>query len=1014
MTRSNFNMERISTQMHALGNLRYRSITPVTTFRVAYDDGSVVNPDIPDDASFSGEMQIEDTWKGRDTYLWLQVTHTFSQSWRGKDVVGVFDFGRTGMGGNDGFESLLYINGIPVQGVDSNHKEVFFKLEETGYSPVFTFRLWSGLEGGGEPQVQFHRLKTAFFGWLDNQVDAYWYLVNNCIATIGLLHNDSPTKYRLEDAVVQSYGFVDWSNPKSNEFYDSVGQALRDLEGSLHSIPTEKDVLVSCVGHTHIDLAWLWRYRHTREKAVRSFLTVNRLMDRYPAYLFMHTSPQLYEAVKQDMPSLYEQIKERVQQGRWEPSGAMWVESDCNVPSGESLVRQLLYGKRFFRKEFGKESTFLWLPDVFGYSWALPQLLKLAKVDTFVTTKISWNDTNRQPHDTFWWRGIDGTEVMTHFITTPDTQPTTPFYTYNGYVQAQSIQGVWQSYQDKDINNELLVCYGYGDGGGGPNRDMLENIEALKQIPGIPEVRTSLVGEYLEGLHKKVTKNGQKAAVWDGELYLEFHRGTYTSQAKIKRMNRKLELAYRNAECLQTLASLAENSFSSYPDAMLENGWKLILKNQFHDILPGSSIHEVYEDTEKDYEMAMSWAEKAQTDAQVKLQITEDADSYTVFNSTSFERTSLVRLPHGACEVVTVAPLSSAQIHPISHKEPSPFIVGKNSLDTPHSTLRWNEKGHLISLFDKAADREVLSGVGNVLEVSEDRPRAFDAWELESTIGLKTEYVEDIEQIEVLEQGPLSACVRFIWRYRHSRIVEDLIVYAHTPRIDFHVVADWQEKAKIMRVAFPVDVRSSVARYDIQFGSLERPTHMNTSWDAAKFEVVGHQWADLAETGFAVALLNDCKYGYDIHNNVMRLSLVKSSEYPDHTAEQGAHEFTYALYVHTEPWHESRLMEEAWDLNDPMLVIPGSMQSHIPRFDFSQCKAALDSLKKSEDGEDVIIRLHENRGGKRQIKIGLPATCKAWMLVDLLEEPMEDAWHEDLLIEYCLHPFEVATFRVRL
>jgi alpha-mannosidase len=1013
MTRPNFNMERILTQMHVLETLRYRSVIPVTTFQSAYDDGAVVNPGLPADTSFTGEMHIQDTWRGRDTYMWLRFTQTFPKSWKGKDVVGVFDFGRTGMGGNDGFESLLYINGVPVQGVDSNHKEVFFNLEETGYSPVFTFRLWSGLEGGGEPQVQFHRLKTAFFGWLDANVDRYRYLVNNCIATIGLLDDNASTKYHLEDAVVQSYGFLDWSEPRSNEFYESAGRSLEYLEESLRSIATEKDVLVACVGHTHIDLAWLWRYRHTREKAVRSFLTVNRLMDRYPEYVFMHTSPQLYEAVKQDMPPLYEQIKKRIQQGRWEPSGAMWVESDCNVTSGESLVRQLVYGKRFFRKEFGKESSFLWLPDVFGYSWALPQLLKLAKVDTFVTTKISWNDTNHMPHDTFWWRGIDGTEIMTHFITTPDTQPTTPFYTYNGYIQPQSIQGVWQAYQDKDINNELLVCYGYGDGGGGPNRDMLENLKALKQIPGIPQVRTCMVDEYLENLHKNICDKGDKVAVWDGELYLEFHRGTYTSQARIKRMNRKLELVYRNAECLQTIACLARGGFSSYPNDLIEDGWKLILKNQFHDILPGSSIHEVYEDTENEYEKAMSWGLEIQHKAQVNLGLT-NTDTYTVFNTASFERTSLVRLPKGGCELVTVSPLSYAQIRPVKQKVESPFILGENSIDAPHAVLQWNEKGQIISLFDKAADREVLCGAGNLLEVSEDRPRAFDAWELESTINLKTEYVEDIESIEVIENGPLSVCIRFVWRYRNSKIVEDLIVYAHTSRLDFHVMMDWQEKSKILRVAFPVNVRSTVARYDIQFGSLERPTHMNTSWDAAKFEVVGHQWADLAETGFGVALLNDSKYGYDIHNNVMRLSLLKSAEYPDHTAEQGKHEFTYALFVHTEPWYESRLIEEAWDLNDPILVFSGSVKSTLPHFDFSQCNAFLDALKKSEDGQDIIVRLHENRGGTRNIRIGLPSICTSWMLVDLLEEPMEDTWHGDSVIEYNLHPYEVATFRIRL
>lgn len=353
-------------------------------------------------------------------------------------------------------------------------------------------------------------------------------------------------------------------------------------------------VNVYCVGHTHIDMAWLWRLKYTHEKASRSFSTVLRMMEMFPEYIFLQTQPQIYEYIKEDFPEIFEEIRKRVKEGRWEADGGMWVEADCNLTSGESLTRQLLIGSRFLKEEFGKDVEYLWLPDVFGYSWALPQILKKSGIDVFMTTKISWNQFNRMPHDTFHWKGMDGTEVLTHFITTPESWngPDSWFYTYNGLLTAKTVKGVWEAYSEKAMNKDLLISYGYGDGGGGVNRDLLEARRRIDKIPGLPNLKTSTAGDYFRKLKENVENTDQYVNTWDGELYLEYHRGTYTSQAYNKRMNRKMELLYRRAEWMTAMAAMGAGSLSLAAQEKLTKGWKMILTNQFHDIIPGSSIHE--------------------------------------------------------------------------------------------------------------------------------------------------------------------------------------------------------------------------------------------------------------------------------------------------------------------------------------------------------------------------------------------------------------------------------------
>ncbi len=1018
MIRNKYNLDRIEKQIQKFADLRYLDRQMITDFSTAPDDGTVVNPKPKSSSLFTDSIQIKEYWKGRDTYLWLKFDYTIPQEWRGKTIVGKFDFGRTGMGYNSGFESLLYLNDVPYQGVDSNHEEVFIDTKEYGEQIAFKFRLWSGLEGGGAEEIQYYQLKTAFISLFSTATDEYYSLMTNCISTARRLPSTLALQYKLEDCIVSSYNLVDFTNPESTSFYDSVALALQTLQDDLASLDQKSDYTVTCIGHSHIDLAWLWRYKHTREKGVRSFTTVNRMLLQHPDYLFMQSSPQLYSSLKEDDPELYKHITNWVQEGRWEASGAMWVEADCNIPSGESLARQLIYGKKFFREEFGLDSKFLWLPDVFGYSYALPQLLKSAGVDNFITTKISWNDTNKMPHDTFLWKGLDGTEVITHFITTPEVTADVSFYTYNGMITPETVTGVWENYRDKAINTDMLICYGYGDGGGGPTRDMVKSIESLKQIPGLPVVKSGFVQDYLDKLNTTIQEAGESVAVWDGELYFELHRGTYTSQARIKRTNRKLELAYRDAEILSAMAAIKARDLEAYPASKLEEGWKLILKNQFHDIIPGSSIKEVYRDSEIEHRVADHIAGDAITRASQTL--LEESEEFTVFNTFSRKRKALVKVDarhamQSGYALVAMQPFSQSPLASIicDTSELGTITYKDGCIETDLLTVRWNAQGQLTSVFNKENNRETLAANANCLEISEDRPREYDTWELDPTLAMKMETITNLVSSELIDEGPLFVKVRFTWTYNKSTISQVLTVYAFSSRIDFITEVDWHEKQKTLRTAFPVNIRSLTARYDIQFGTIERPTVKNTSWDEAKFETVGHQWADFSERGFGVGLLNDCKYGYDIHGNVMRLSLLKSAESPDTRAEAGMHAFTYSLYPHAQPWYESELLTQAWDLNSPLFAFQGKMGEDFPLFSIESKNACIDAIKRSEDNDGFVIRMHENTGGQDTIHIELPDCFSSWSQTNLLEEPL-GPWENGTTIRYTLRPYEIVTFKARL
>jgi len=1031
--------EKLSERIRELSEYRYRDAIVLSELRFSLDSGQVGRR--PTEGGEWSIVRLGDQWQGRDVYAWVAVDVPIPALWQGKTVVGRFDFGSTGHGHNSGFESLLYIDDQVYQGVDTNHQEVFFPPELIGQMARLRFRLLSGLEGGGQPRIQEHKFRRAEIAWLDEATDDLYFTSEAVLQTVKLLDENRPERQRLLTALDRAFLELDWSYPGSQDFYESVVAGNQRLQDELAQMPHRHPVTVHCIGHAHIDVAWLWRLRHTREKAARTFATALRLMERYPEYTFIQTQPQLYDYIRGDYPEIYEQIRPRVEEGRWEAEGGMWLEPDCNIPSGESLVRQLLLGTRFFREEFGVECTYLWLPDVFGYSWALPQILKKSGIETLMTTKISWNQYNRMPHDTFNWRGMDGSEILVHFITTPSPSR---IYTYNGVITPRTVQGIWDAYQDKVMNQDLLLAYGYGDGGGGVNREMLEMRRRLETMPGLPRVVTGRATDYFEALKDTVAGTDQYVHTWDGELYLEIHRGTYTSQAYSKRTNRKLELSLRETEWLGVLGSLSRADWRVYPQAELSEAWKILLRHQFHDILPGSSIREVYEDSQVEYAEAESLVQEAW---QHVAGDTQDAGNwFTVLNSSSWNRADYLRVRSGAGGeegvwfdaadrelraqrsgddwIVYVSDLPSMGLGSVrfepghqANRPDSPFVVHDSGVTTPYYLIAWNAVGQLTEIYSRTAERQILEPgkCGNVLQVFEDKPlHGKDGWGLELYYQEKMRVVDDLVSVTVREDGPLALSVQFEWRYAGSTITQDLVLYAHSPRIDFRTHVDWNVRRQMMKVAFPVNIRATEATYDIQFGNIKRPTHWNTSWDYARFEVLGHQWADLSERAYGVSLLNDCKYGYDIFSNVMRLTLLKSPIFPDTEGDQGHHEFTYALLPHEGDWYEGNTHREAWDLNNPLCALPlRPSRPDCSLFHLSIDHVTIDAVKKSEDADRVVLRVHEFAGARGTVDISSDFSIRSWQECDLMERPI-DHIQRDSPMSFQITPYEIKTFLIEM
>jgi alpha-mannosidase len=877
-------------------------------------------------------FKVGDAWGPPWSTTWFHVQGHVPEEWAGKRVVAMFDLGFTG---STGFtcEALAWKDGKPWRGVDPNHR----------WLPVAGSEFEFYLEASAIPRATESGAEPA------------------------------PSMLALRESPEPGFMF----RHAQLQILEPEDSSVESRLDSLH--------LITAVGHAHIDTAWEWPLREAKRKVARSWSTQLALMDEYPDYVFAASQPVQYQWMMESYPSIYERIKEKVAAGQWEPVGAMWVEADCNLPSGESLVRQLLHGKRFFMREFGHETRIGWLPDVFGYPGNLPQLMAEAGCDFFLTQKLSWNDTNKPEHNTFMWEGIDGTRIFTHFP---------PADTYNGNFSAEEVALSIRNFKDSASSNRSLYLFGWGDGGGGPEPAMIESAHYL----GVK------LGHSIDFFERASTE-ANDLTTWSGELYFELHRGTYTSQARTKLANRVAERALREAEIWSVAAG------GEYPAAVLDATWKTVLLNQFHDILPGSSIDWVYFEANRDLGQAFQTADGIAEDAATR--IASNGDELAAFNANSHRRREVVDL--GDRLRVVEAPPCGWAIQSNAHVTRDQLVeVSEGVLENNLLRVEWDERGLLTSIWDKEAQREVLGGTGNVLQLHDDNPAKWDAWDIDLDYLKSKRDIEELSSVHFEKPTDLRGRVRFIREFDSSRVVQRMILDANSRVLRFECMVDWQEQHKLLKVAFPVMVSAEEATYETQFGHVRRPTHMKTSQAKAMFEVCAQRWADLGDEGYGVALLNDCKHGYDIHDSVMRLTLLRAPTHPDPTADRGGHTFTYALMPHPGDFRQAGVIEAAEDLNAPLRMMQSGLppgQSHS-LVEVSTPQVIVAAIKRAEDSDATIVRLYEAWGGscRALIRTKLPARRAA--LCDLLErQRTEVAVHEgELELEFT--PFKIITLKL--
>ncbi|MBN1344037.1 MAG: alpha-mannosidase [Phycisphaerae bacterium] len=948
---------------------------------------------------------------------------------------------RVGIRARTGGETLFFVGGEPSGVFDDNHPVITLtNRAKTGQ----TFRLaFEAYAGHTFPGTQPHETgplvekDSRVFEGIElvverQDITAFAFDLKVLLQLIAALDENSLRRGKIIQRLAGVYRLISAMPQETPEeiWREKLFEARKIMQPLLRSKNGPTTPLIGIIGHSHIDTAWLWPLAETWRKCARTFSSILTLMDQYPELIWIQSAPCHTEKVRDLYPGLFKRIQKAVKTGKWEPNGAMWVEPDCNIPSGESFVRQLLVGQRATREMFGYTSDTMWMPDVFGYSAALPQILRGCYVDNFCTTKITWNDTTRFPYDTFEWKGIDGSSVVAHYNT------------IHCWPDPVTLTAQWNWVQHKDAQDRRLCAFGFGDGGGGPMAEMLEIARRVEDLEGCPKAQYTTVSDFMKSMADEMPSLPD----YSGELYLEFHRGTLTSIAKIKRGNRKTELALRDAELLCTLAALRG---AKYPAAPLLDLWKTLLTNQFHDILPGSSIQAVNEEAVKTFDRCIAETETLSAAALAKLGATPARGGkpprLLVVNTLSWDRTGEIVLDgapagmHPADPAVTsqwiedvqgrrklvvgglTIPALGAVVVELAKGKPSgesPFTISANRIDTPHATVTFDKIGRIVSLVDRASGREVVQRPGgqlNTLLKGEDIPEQWDNWDIDSDQEMKMKIEDRLVSREVVANGPLQLRLRSEYKLgRRSRLVQDMVFHTHSPRIDFETVVDWGEKHRLVKAAFELDVLADTARHEIQYGHVERPTHRNLPGDRAKFEVCAHKWTDLSDNGFGVALLNDCKYGVSVKGGELGLTLIKSGTHPDPRGDEGRHEFTYAILPHACGFSVESVVRPAYELNVPVKVAPAGAKAE--GFDgllsVDAPNVMVESVKWAEEGKAFVVRLYE--AGKAGCRVNVRFNCpiRSVSETNLMEEKPKNLSVKKHTVQLAMRAFEIKTLRV--
>lgn len=1002
-------MDRIKIVMERLREARVLYEEELKDIRFLYSEDKKENLP-PADSWERAEEGIR--YAGVDKHVWL---HTFFRTPPAEEGAAYVLECRTGRTGNDSInpQGLLYLNGKAVQGFDVNHTEAFLE-PDTEYEMLLWFYL-SLLPGAVEIRLLLEGI--------DTETEQLLYDLEVPFESAKLDSAHGGTFASILSALTQAVNLLDLRVLHSGEYRNSVREARAFLHERFYG-ETDRDngtPSVTCIGHTHIDMEWKWDRKQTAEKIRRSFATADSLMRRYPEFRFIMTQPELYRYLKEGAPEQYARLKELVQEGRWEPEGAMYIEADCNLTGGESLIRQILFGKRFFREEFQKESVILLLPDTFGFAASLPQILAKSGIRHFVTSKISWNESNTFPYDTFLWQGIDGSEIFTNLITTQDwSDPPERGTTYSGKLTPAQIKGTWFRYSQKEYADKVFTLFGYGDGGGGPTKAMVERQRRLAYgIPGVPATRMRPLLEHLDAVRVSfdaACTAERKTPRWRGELYLEMHRGTYTSIAKNKKNNRRAEFLLSRAEAASAADLLLGGS---YDGEEIRRIWEKVLHDQFHDILPGSSIASVYEGTDRDYaeitERGESVFEKAINSLQKKI---AGNGGVLLYNPLGFARTGTVRLNGTTVETPEVPAFGWKVISPEPPAESGVTVSGLTA-ENGRYRLELDEAGRIARLTDKRENREVfLPGcAGNEFRAYEDLPRWYDNWEISDYYRQKQWVLDTPCEITPAFDGA-RAGFSIRKAYLSSEIRQNIWLYSEGPRIDFETEIDWHEQHQLLKAAFPFRVNAEQAAYEIPFGHVFRPTHRNTGWDAAKFEVPSHKWFDVGDYGYGIAVLNDCKYGSSVEGSTAELTLIKCGTFPNPEADQGKHSFCYSLLPHTGDFRTAGVIREAYSLNQPMICreIPSQQGSLPETYGPVVCASGsfiLETMKKAEDGDDLILRGYDAFNEAGTVVLELDERIREVWLCDLMERETERLPMDKNRVAIAVSNFEIITLRCK-
>ncbi|WP_062206526.1 glycoside hydrolase family 38 C-terminal domain-containing protein [Streptomyces sp. NBRC 109706] len=957
-------------------------------------------------------VSVGHRWGPAWSTCWFRVSGTVPPAWAGRRVEAVLDLGFDATKAGFAAEGLAYrADGSPVKALNPRNacltvaekavggEEFVFYVEAAanplilddgpGGVPFLPTRsgdrapwLGDGTGDGGEAGEPIYRLARAELAVFDPDV---WELTRDLDVLGGLLAElpeEDTRRWQLLRAVENALDAVDL-----HDIAGTATEARRHLAPALAVPAVEGAHRISAVGHAHIDTAWLWPLRETVRKVARTVANVTSLMDEHPEFRFVMSQAQQLAWLKEHRPEVFARAVEKVRTGQFLPAGSLWVEPDTNITGGESLARQFVHGKRFYLDEFGIETEEMWLPDTFGYNAALPQLMKLAGVRWFLTQKISWNTTNDFPHHTFWWEGIDGTRIFSHFP---------PVDSYNAELSGREIAHSERNFRDKGLANRSLVPFGYGDGGGGPTREMLGRAARLGDLAGSARVTIEGPAEFFAKAHEEY---GENAPVWVGELYLELHRGTLTSQLATKQGNRRSEHLLREAELWCATATLRTGA--DYPYQRLDRIWKTVLTHQFHDILPGSSIAWVHQEAEETYARVAAELGELIDGAQRALAGPAEAGGTLVFNAAPHARGGVPAL--GA----SPAPAPTA---PRPLADTTPFVLDNGLL-----RVTVDERGLVTSIHDIEADRETVApgSAANLLQLHQDFPNQWDAWDIDS---FYRNAVTDLTEADEVTPTP-DGGVRVVRTVGASRIEQTLTLPDGVRRLDIDTFVDWRERERLLKAAFPLDLRAELSRGEIPFGHTPRPTHSNTSWEAAKFEFCAHRYLQVEEPGFGAALVNDSSYGHEVTRDVradggstttLRLSLLRGARFPDPEADLGQHRLRYALVVGASLGDAIR---EGYHFNLPERRVPGD-RPVAPLVSLDNEAVVIEAVKLADDGSgDLVIRLFESLGGRATARLGTDFAVADAAVTDLLERPLADEPAPDLA-RLTLRPFEIRTLRL--